>query len=743
MPVREKQFRFGPFQLDTQCGQLRKDGIGLKLQGQPMQILQFLLEKPGQLFPRDEIRQRLWPSDTFVDFDQSLNTAIRKLRQALGDEADTPRYIETLPKRGYRFIGDVQAEQAGDADREPRYSSSEVNRFASADQLASVSDGHALIAPRIWLSRYLAPVVAFVAVLTVVGVFLLWRSAQQQRTAPVTIVQFTSLPGYERRPSFSPDGTQIMFEAGHPELDDIYARGMNIYVKAVGDEKVVRLTDPPGISASPQWSPDGRTIAYERWSKTSEKEFEHAIFLMTPLGGAKHKLREVSESWDGLSSWSPDSKKLAYGDKPPGEPSGIFLIPAATGSLRERLTTAPEGMLDSAPSFSPDGKELAFIRARSEGAVAELHLASLPARSEQKLATLDRMVGPIAWTSDSKRIIFSIFRFFDGNSSLYAIPVSGGKPERLQIISSDASSAAISRQGDKLAYKTAFLDSNVWKLSLVDDSPATQLIASTKMDMQPSYSPDGQRLAYVSDRDGTISIWTSTSDGKDQSRFASFGACGGTPVWSPNGKQLAFDSNDGSRWDILLSNGDGTHQTRLTNDNSDHRGPSWSADGKSIYFSSDRSGRWEIWKISVGTRISTQLTSQGGAYAQESPDGKFIYYQKPQFASEIYPLPLQFWRMPVAGGPEELVWRSEDPHATLSWFWRVTRKGIYFVDNSAKPNPSLRFLDMKTRTARTLRQLEKYVWGGPGLAISPDEQTALITQIDSAGSDIMIVQNFR
>ena len=114
MPVGEKHtFRFGPFELDTQCGQLRKDGVGLKLQGQPIQILEILLEKPGQLVTREEIRQRLWTSDTFVDFDHSLNTAVKKLRQTLGDEADTPRYIETLPKRGYRFIGEVEERGRG------------------------------------------------------------------------------------------------------------------------------------------------------------------------------------------------------------------------------------------------------------------------------------------------------------------------------------------------------------------------------------------------------------------------------------------------------------------------------------------------------------------------------------------------------------------------------------------------------------------------------------------------------
>jgi len=101
MPVGEKQtFRFGPFELDTQCSQLRRDGVGLKLQGQPVQILQILLEKPGQLVTREELQKRLWASDTFVDFDHSLNTAIKKLRQALGDEV-----VRTRSPRPERWLG--------------------------------------------------------------------------------------------------------------------------------------------------------------------------------------------------------------------------------------------------------------------------------------------------------------------------------------------------------------------------------------------------------------------------------------------------------------------------------------------------------------------------------------------------------------------------------------------------------------------------------------------------------------
>ena len=111
--VANARVRFGPFELDTRSGELFKRDLKLKLQGHPIQLLCMLLERPGELITREEIRQRLWPAETetFVDFEHGLNTAMRKLRQALGDEAETPQYIETLPRRGYRFVGEITAEE--------------------------------------------------------------------------------------------------------------------------------------------------------------------------------------------------------------------------------------------------------------------------------------------------------------------------------------------------------------------------------------------------------------------------------------------------------------------------------------------------------------------------------------------------------------------------------------------------------------------------------------------------------
>src|SRR5258708_24924874 len=100
--------RFGVFELDLSAGELRKNGVKLRLQEQPFQVLAMLLERAGEVVTREELRQKLWPSDTFVDFDHSLNTAVNKVREVIGDSASSPRYVETLARRGYRFIAPVQ-----------------------------------------------------------------------------------------------------------------------------------------------------------------------------------------------------------------------------------------------------------------------------------------------------------------------------------------------------------------------------------------------------------------------------------------------------------------------------------------------------------------------------------------------------------------------------------------------------------------------------------------------------------
>jgi DNA-binding winged helix-turn-helix (wHTH) protein len=234
-----KVIRFGSFEVDLRSGELRRNGLAVRLQGQPFQILAMLLEHPGELIPREDIRRRLWPADTFVDFEHSLNAAIKRLREALGESAEKPVFIETLPRRGYRIRIPVHSISLG----------------------AGISESHS-VRPRAW-SRQAAYLVGGLALFIVSYMGLRLRHGRalsvqtiQASTSPMRVVPFTTTPGAELEPTFSPDGKAIAFLWDQGALDKT-----DLYVKLIGAEQPLRITYREGGICNAAWSPDGRYIA--------------------------------------------------------------------------------------------------------------------------------------------------------------------------------------------------------------------------------------------------------------------------------------------------------------------------------------------------------------------------------------------------------------------------------------------------------------------------------------------------
>jgi Tol biopolymer transport system component len=568
--------------------------------------------------------------------------------------------------------------------------------------------------------------------------FWFFRSTTERPEAVLTPVPLTTDPGREGSPSFSPDGNQVAFEwakAGHDDNSDIY-------IKQIGVEDSFQLTDDPARDVNPAWSPDGRSIAFGRYLSPTRI----AYIVKPQRGGTERTIAEfdVSEAvnlfFTADCAWTRDSKSLVVvGKNLAQEPGALFLVSLETLEKR-KLTDPPSGSIDFGPAVSPDGLALVFSRVSPSFSRCDLFLLKLsenltPQGEPEKLTFDNRINHSPAWFADQREIVFlaSTTTWIDSQSLWKLATSKSVQPERLALLGSVARGLALSRQGNRLAYAVVRSDANIWRVEVpatgVAPSAAVKFIASTSIENEPAYSPNGKKIAFTSNRSGSMEIWVCNSDGSHPEKLTSFGGPQTIrPRWSPDGQQIVFYSNaEGSR-NIYVIGLDRRIPKQLAKNPSNDGNPSWSADGRWIYFQSDRTGEGGVWKVPVDGGEAVPVLGVRGGAPVESPDGKFIYYHKDD----------GIWRVPTNGGMEAQVIDSIHPEGG----WVVIAEGIYFI---SKPNEKgvshIRFKDPATSSIRTIAPIKgKPYWG---LTVSPDRRTFLYAQSDESGSDLMLVENFR
>ena len=716
-------YEFGSFRLDRQERLLVRDGATISLTPKAFDLLLALVERHGRLVEKEELFQIVWP-DTIVE-ESNLSSNIALIRKALGEGENGLRFIETVPKRGYRFVAEV------------RDASPTTKQELSAEQIQS-NAATTLPAkearPLSRIGRWTRPVV--LPVLGVLALALIWWGvfSRSQSPAPMQVTPFTSLPGKESQPSFSPDGNQIAFVWNGEKEDN-----QDIWVKLLGGETPLRLTTDPAADTDPVWSLDGRFIAFLRQSP------ERSGFYIVPaIGGAERKVADAfwakSQSLGRRLSYAPDGKSLVISDKNAAEESfSLFLLSIETGERRRlTLSLATDADIgDRNPAVSPDGKWIAFNRSVSAG-VSDIYLLPISGGEPARLTFENVLMQDLAWTPDGRELIFMSFR--GGGPSLWRIAVTGGAPERLIGAGRNAYNIAIAQQGNRLAYTQTLSDSNIWQFELANaDGPnrrPTKLIAATLEDHSPQYSPDGKRIVFTSARSGNWELWLSDSEGNQPVQVTNFrGPITGTPRWSPDGKWIAFDSRPEGNADIFVVNPESRQPRRFTTDKSTDVLPSWSRDGRWVYFSSDRSGSFQIWRMPAAGGAAAQVTKQGGFEGFESADGKFLYYTKGRNIPGL-------WRLLIEGGEETFIL---DHHRVGYWrYWVVTEQGIYFATAEKPEQPLIEFLSFESGHTHIVTTLDRQILRNvPGLAISPDGGKLIWSQLDQESSDIMLVENFR
>jgi Tol biopolymer transport system component len=545
-------------------------------------------------------------------------------------------------------------------------------------------------------------------------------------------VPFTTFPGDEFSPAFSPDGTRLAFSWSGKE-----AANYDIYVMPVKGGPALRLTTNPDADGSPAWSHDGKEVAFARYSGKDR------ILLAVPAEGGPERelLRTELGSPDSGLGWSPDSRFLAFSDRETAkETSGIFLFDLPKRH-KLRLTTPPVGSTDTHPRFSPDGLTVAF--ARHTAGVADLYVVPRQGGEASRLTFDKQAIRGLDWTAAGDGLVFSSKR--TGRHTLWRVALSGGDPQPLPLVGENYLGPAVARQGQRLAFTQRSDDRNIWRVELAGPGgPAkapVKWIASTRDETLPQYAPDGKRVAFTSDRSGAPEIWLCQADGSNPVQLTFYGGPStSTPRWSPCGRHIAFESRITGNHHIYVIDAEGGKARQLTTGETENAAPSWSRDGKWIYFSSTRGGKAfaQVWKVSAEGGEPVQMTKQGGVAAFESNDGKWLYYWTSRAKGGI-------WKTPVAGGTETPVAEDVRPHYWGSW--GLHEQGIYFIQEEtsagggkAAPKSTIRFYAFATGKVALIAELGKPGWS---LAVSPDGRSLLYGQFDQRGADILLVEDFR
>ncbi len=590
-----QKIRFGRWELKLDTGELWNDGVAVRLQPQPARVLSLLVSRAGQLVPREEIHNLLWDSRAQLDFDAGLNYCIRQIRSALGDTSASPQFIETVPRKGYRFLPRVT----------PVVDAPEPSA-AEPEQPARV--GRASI-----LRRSL-----FAAVVLVPAICGLWT----YRNSPARTAITPRVRSYQR---LTNDGRQkdiFLLEA------PIFWDGQHIlFTETVDNKSVLGQVDWHGgdtVSRAVPF-PQAGLLDFSR----SRNEFlfgsiwqsidQHSIEVQSITGGPAHELAGISAQ---DASWSADGKRLAFADG-----NSVFL---ADGDGSHARRVASVDGVTSWLRWSPDGQSVTF----SENGLGFQHRVwqvGINGGLPQRLLAGSRWSDQVCCGSwiDAKYFVFLVVE--GGRANIWiardprhmdqAVQLTSGALDYWRGASPEGDGHRILAMGEQLQGRLVRIDPSSRRPTVYLNGLSAEGVA---------FSPDTKWIAYTGFPDGTL--WRSTSAHTDKHQLTERPMIARFPRWSPDGHTIAFVASiPGGDWKQYLIHSDGTGLRLLNPDDASQGVPSWSPDGKALAFGGvirhlhkeDEAFGIHVKHLQSGV-TETLPGSQGLWTARWSPDGRYV-----------------------------------------------------------------------------------------------------------------------
>jgi eukaryotic-like serine/threonine-protein kinase len=722
-------YRFSSFEVDLAAGELRKHGSRIRLQEQPFQVLTMLLDHAGEVVSRDELCRRLWPSDTFVDFEQGLGTAIKKLRQALSDDAEAPRYIETIPKRGYRFIAaiGIPATAAPQLNTDMPVIPVPEPTLVQPESTRPVS----LARPR--ARKYWLGGVICAGCFLIGAIVAYWLKPGY--VEPPTIETLT-YSGRDSSPAVSPDGKTVAFSSDRDGTPRIWLRQLN------GGGEVPLTSGPDGW---PRFSPDGATILFSRSEGT-----HRSLYKVASVGGEPRRL--IEDALDG--DFSPDGRRIAFvrwkHDRQ--HQSSIIAISAANGTDVTQIAELRDVRLDL-PRWSPDSSTIATVGAGatvSTEIYVEIWLVSLHRKQLYRLrgAGRERGISSVVWTGKRTIVYARGDRTTPVKAELVAHDIPTDTAQRSPWL---CCSLMVDIGGSKkLVFDQQAIRSSLLQLGR-DNQRSRWISHANSADRQPVFSPDGKCIAFSSNRDGHMNLWEISLVTGAIKQLTEDDATDYDPAFSSDGRYLIFSSDRSGHFEIYLANRNGTGATQLTHDGFEAENATMTADGQWIVYSSSNPQKSGLWKIRPDGTDAIQIVRGVGYNPEVSPDGRFaLYLTDPQ------PDLVEIHFVRVSDGMEVpgriQCWRRKQTSMTLGrarWVSPANTgaaPGVAFIgqDENGATGVYLQDFVPGRDTSQTRRPLRPFDAVAPieTLAVSPDGRTLVVSVADDTSS-IMMASNVR
>ncbi|MGA2606525.1 MAG: winged helix-turn-helix domain-containing protein [Terriglobia bacterium] len=544
------QARIGSFALDIQAGELHKSGFKVRLQEQPRQVLAMLIDRPGEVVTREELRRRLWPADTFVDFDHGLNKAINKLREALGDDPDKPRYIETLPRRGYRLIAPVEPVQALPSSPNGELSIKPATVGAPPPLQKAGTDQ----------TRWRVAVVAMLGII-LAAIFALWFATHRAQPKPELKQRRLTANPLEHPVSgaaISPDGKYLAYSdpAGiHVKLietGETHTVTPQVGFRS-GGEQAGRLAPSKPAWVLAGWFPDGvRLLA------NLGEDKGYSIWTLSILGGSPRKLREAACA----NSVSPDGSLIAFTTGgTPSMPFHELWVMGPQGEQARTIAIADQNRQFVEAVWAPDGRRIATLAWGDRRAIETHDLTGGRRILVASNPDLGKNFEGLVWLSDGRLIYPQAEpppnQSYDNLWEIKADPRTGepvGKPSRVtNWVDTHFWGLSASADGKRLAFIKGNPQADVYVGEL--EANGRRLKAPKRLTLDEHYdipfgwTPDGKAVLFVSDRNGSLNIFKQALD-QDSAEALTAGSephlemddclSGGAPRLSPDGLWILY-----------------------------------------------------------------------------------------------------------------------------------------------------------------------------------------------------------